>query len=154
MEKEDKVNICVQCAKSIMRRFKGFKNIEFDELVNIGFANLTAEDRDKALTQAYLYMLKSTCWGKERPADVIAREKEYLLIYKERTENKSIDSINEMLDLQAALAKLTPKELMLIHSYFYNDMTFEEIAAAECKKCGGSAHWEMSQLLKKLRNIV
>jgi len=142
LDNSAKLKMCETCARSLISKYRN-PRIEHDELVNIGFAGIASNERSLAFSQAYLHMLNFI--NRKLPQckpDVRFR------YYRNEPE------LWQLIDLKDAVAKLTPSERQLIKEYFYDGLTYEQMAILHNKKCRGSIGWSINRILRKLERFL
>lgn len=141
MTDAEKLTICRKCANTLISK-KFCPLIDVDELVNVGFINITiADPREAVYYQAYLRMLTYIIKNTYAKAD--SRDP------RPHTQ----PPVDELVDLRHALGMLSSDERQLIDERFFQDMSIKEVAKAQ----GHSGPWvsiRIREVLKKLERIL
>lgn len=151
MTSDEKIQVCHREARMIMARYKYARNLVFDELVNIGFVNLTATDRDSARRQAYLYMLNFVTKGGGRRASSGGYDLKPDLRVVHIPE---VQDTGLLIDLADAIEKLGDTDKMILKERFWDGRTYAEIAQKIGAKHPFTCLRAIEQILSKLRAIM
>jgi len=149
MTNEEKVNACIACAKSIMRKHP-CPRVELDELINIGFIGINSINRKLAYTQAYLHMLQFICERRR------ARGLTYNGAVEDRRQltRPAPPDHDDLLDLDYALSMIRNTEQELLNLKFKDGLTTREISS----KLGNISHMQVARrinaIIDKLRNLL
>lgn len=143
MNKEERLKICQECARTAFRRLHGV--VPFDELVSVGYVGIAELDGPNGLIakHAFFHMMRFILReGSSCKEDVRYNKR----VESQPPKDDSIDCID-------AMRQLKPKEQLLIKQYFYDGMTYKEIAVEE----GVSLQQiglRMNQVKEKMRRML
>lgn len=153
MNQDEKFKICNSCAKALYKKYNCYRDIDFDELVNVGIIILLERDPPnavKAYSDAYLYMLHFICKSNEYKKTAKTYEDKRIRHLRPLSTFKTQDC----LDLYDAWVKLTDEERTLLKEHFIEELSLQEIAKLHNKKFSHSAGHLVNKALNKLKSIL
>lgn len=112
-----KLAICREEALIVMRKFYFMPNIEFDELVNIGYEHIDKDEIGPAKQQTYLWMLNFVTKPMNKP-DTRNRPSYY----------NPVNLTDSKLDIHAAINQLDEAAKQLIMNHYYLGQPLADIA--------------------------
>jgi hypothetical protein len=154
MDDKDKLEVCNKAANCLMKR--GYRNVEKDALVNIGFTHILVDGTPPAdvyklaFAQAYAWMRRLCLSGGLSPVHNLRK---YPILNEDRRVIRVTDGItlDELIDVRDAIESLPDEEKLLVSERFFEGMSFQEMADRHCMNCRGSMSFRMRRILWKLK---
>jgi hypothetical protein len=152
LTEKEKNKVCSHCAASLYKKYGRCRDIDYDELYNIGcirFIEAEPINIKKAYSDAYLYMLHYI------QDNHINRQKIQDNEEKRQNYYRHVDvDIDIVIDIHEAFKSLSVDDVNIIVDHVFKDRTFRELMSKYHKDHPGSIKHMFDKAMSSLKMLV